>query len=207
METARWTEPWFEKLKALNNPADKALIDYGNGLLAQAGNMAPPPTSVPPASNPPTSGGVGSSGVKRDPRAGPVLPSGYVNPCPAGRISPYSGDDGCDIHAPVGTPVFAVKGGVVVYNDPSGHSAWEGPGNHTGAVRIRHDDGTYGWYAHLSSRNLDLKPGMRIPAGALIGGVGTANSVPHLHISIFYSPGGDSGGFMAPFTLADKFRG
>ncbi|MEQ8189258.1 MAG: M23 family metallopeptidase [Candidatus Eremiobacterota bacterium] len=128
--------------------------------------------------------------------------SGFVNPCPAGKLSPYKGDDGLDIHAPVGTPVYAAKDGVVVYNDPSGHSAWEGPGNDTGAIRIRHADGTETWYAHLSDRDTNLKPGMTVKAGQAIAKVGTANNVPHLHMSVFYSSGGDAGGFMDPFELA-----
>ncbi len=128
--------------------------------------------------------------------------SGFVNPCPAGKLSPYKGDDGLDIHAPVGTPVYAAKDGVVVYNDPSGHSAWEGPGNDTGAIRIRHADGTETWYAHLSDRDTNLKPGMTVKAGQEIAKVGTANNVPHLHMSVFYSSGGDAGGFMDPFELA-----
>lgn len=129
--------------------------------------------------------------------------SGFVNPCPGGKLSPYKGDDGLDIHAPRGTPVSAAKDGVVVYNDPSGHtSAWEGPGNDTGAIRIRHADGTEAWYAHLSGRDESLKPGMAVKAGQVIGKVGVANNVPHLHMSIFNSSGGDEVGFMDPFELA-----
>ena len=135
-----------------------------------------------------------------------VTHSGYTNPCPAGKISPYSGDDGLDIHAPVGTPVYAAKDGVIVYNDPAGHSAWEGPGNDTGAIRIKHSDGTETWYAHLSGRDESLKPGMTVKAGQEIGQVGTANNVPHLHMSIFYSSGGDEGGFMDPFEMAHMFQ-
>ncbi|OQA11778.1 MAG: putative peptidase [bacterium ADurb.Bin363] len=131
-----------------------------------------------------------------------VSPTGYVNPCPAGKLSPYKGDDGLDIHAPRGTEVYAAKDGVIVYNDPSGHSCWEGPGNDAGAIRIRHADGTETWYAHLSGREEYLKPGMPVKAGQLIGKVGTANNVPHLHMSVFYSSGGDEGGFMDPFELA-----
>jgi murein DD-endopeptidase MepM/ murein hydrolase activator NlpD len=133
--------------------------------------------------------------------------SGFVNPCPSGTLSPYNGDDGLDIHAPRGTPVMAAKDGVVVYNDPRGHTGdWEGPGNDTGAIRIRHADGTESWYAHLSDRDGNLKPGMTVKAGQVIGKSGVANNVPHLHMSIFYSSGGDAGGFMDPFEMAKMYE-
>lgn len=135
-----------------------------------------------------------------------VNKSGYINPCPTGKLSPYAADDGLDIHAPQGTPVYAAKDGVVVYNDAGGHSAWEGPGNDTGAIRIKHADGTEAWYAHLSGRNENLKPGDFVKAGTPIGNVGTANNVPHLHMSIFYSSGGDAGGFMDPFEMEAMFK-
>jgi len=131
---------------------------------------------------------------------------GFINPCPTGKISPYAGDDGLDIHCPQGTPVMAAKDGIIVYNDPSGHSCWEGPGNDTGVIRIKHNDGTETWYAHLSERDENLKPGTEILAGQIIGKSGTANNVPHLHMSIFYSSGGDEGGFMDPFEMADMFK-
>jgi murein DD-endopeptidase MepM/ murein hydrolase activator NlpD len=150
-------------------------------------------------------------GMQMAPGVSPVAPggpgpSGFVNPCPTGKLSPYAGDDGLDIHAPRGTPVYAAKDGVIVYNDPSGHSAWEGGGNDTGAIRIRHADGTESWYAHLSGRNEDLKPGMTIKAGQMIGNVGTANNVPHLHMSVFKSTGGDEGGFVDPFELEKMMK-
>jgi len=150
-------------------------------------------------------------GMQMAPGINPVAPggpspSGFVNPCPGGKLSPYAADDGLDIHAPRGTPVYAAKDGVIVYNDPSGHSCWEGPGNDAGAIRIRHADGTETWYAHLSGRNEDLKPGMTVKAGQMIGNVGTANNVPHLHMSVFYSSGGDDGGFMDPFELEKAIK-
>lgn len=138
---------------------------------------------------------------------GSVNLKGYANPCPSGTLSPYKGDDGLDIHAPRGTVVFATKDGFIVYNDAGGHTGnWEGPGNDTGAIRIKHTDGTESWYAHLSDRDITLKPGTFVKAGQVIGKVGTANNVPHLHMSIFYSSGGDEGGFMDPFELANLFK-
>jgi murein DD-endopeptidase MepM/ murein hydrolase activator NlpD len=115
----------------------------------------------------------------------------FKNPCPDGKFSPYKGDSGCDIAAPRGTPVYAARDGVIVYNDPKGHtSSWEGPGNDTCAVMIKHDDGTQTFYCHMSGRNTALTPGTKVKQGQYIGNVGVANNVSHLHFSIYKPPGG-----------------
>ncbi|WP_185908632.1 peptidoglycan DD-metalloendopeptidase family protein, partial [Streptomyces sp. WAC02707] len=81
---------------------------------------------------------------------------------------------GTDFAAPAGTPVAAVTAGSVVESDPS--SAY---GTN---VQIRHDDGTYTLYAHLSGKTVSA--GERVAAGGLIGYVGSTgtSSGPHLHL-------------------------
>jgi murein DD-endopeptidase MepM/ murein hydrolase activator NlpD len=115
----------------------------------------------------------------------------FKNPCPDGKYSPYKGDSGCDISAPRGTPVYAARDGVIVYNDPKGHTGkWEGAGNDTCAVMIKHDDGTQTFYCHMSGRNTALTPGTKVRQGQFIGNVGVANNVSHLHFTIYKPPGG-----------------
>jgi|GEM_PF-2465227 len=110
----------------------------------------------------------------------------HLNPVPGGRYIPYAADMGLDIAADRGYPVFSTMDGVVLYNSPSGHCIQRGPKDDQGAIRIRHSNGSDTFYAHLSGRNAALKPGMKIRQGEWLGNVGTANRVPHLHLSIFY---------------------
>jgi murein DD-endopeptidase MepM/ murein hydrolase activator NlpD len=110
----------------------------------------------------------------------------YLNPVPGGRYAPYAADMGLDIAADRGYPIFATMDGVVLYNSPAGHCRQRGPNDDQGAIRIRHSNGSDTFYAHLSGRNGSLKPGAKIRQGEWLGNVGTANSVAHLHLSIFY---------------------
>jgi murein DD-endopeptidase MepM/ murein hydrolase activator NlpD len=119
---------------------------------------------------------------------------------PYGYVRTYQGGapklhNGYDFGAPVGTPVFAVKEGVVVF--AQGNLL---PGKKTGnpendeygnQVIIQHEDGTWTQYAHLNkSRNSDgtvkflVQEGQRVKAGDQIGEVGKTGNVSgdsHLH--------------------------
>ncbi|MEU4340096.1 M23 family metallopeptidase [Nocardia sp. NPDC023852] len=86
---------------------------------------------------------------------------------------------GLDLAAPAGTPIYAVTGGTVV----KAGNAGDGYGYH---VRIRSADGTETIYAHQTAGSIRVKPGDRIPAGTVIGAVGsTGNSTGnHLHYEV-----------------------
>jgi len=110
---------------------------------------------------------------------------GYYAPVPgAYRISSRyqggfrstGGHSGIDFAAPSGTVVRAVVPGRVTFSGWSG-----GYGN---LVKVQHDDGTVGYYAH-HSRNA-VRPGMRVQRGMTLGYVGsTGNSTgPHSHFEI-----------------------
>ncbi|MFI9201740.1 M23 family metallopeptidase [Streptomyces sp. NPDC053048] len=80
---------------------------------------------------------------------------------------------GIDIHAATGTSVQAVGAGTIV------EAGWGGAyGNN---VVIKHNDGTYTQYAHLSS--LDVSVGQTVAPGQQIGLSGATGNVtgPHLH--------------------------
>jgi murein DD-endopeptidase MepM/ murein hydrolase activator NlpD len=85
-----------------------------------------------------------------------------------------------DLRAPVGTPAYAMDGGVVrfagKYSDGSG-----GPL----ALEIDHGDFVTR-YLHLS--RLDVPQGARVARGQQIGVTGLANS-PHLHADLWAVPG------------------
>ncbi|WP_191013620.1 M23 family metallopeptidase [Treponema zioleckii] len=96
------------------------------------------------------------------------------------RTSPISGKwllhKGVDLAAPVGTKVYATKGGTVILN---GYN--EIYGNH---VIIQHNNGMTSTYAHLS-KSLVTK-GQTVHGGAVIALTGNtgASTGPHLHFEI-----------------------
>lgn len=74
-----------------------------------------------------------------------------------------------DFVMPTGAPVLAARGGTV---------ACAGQG----AVFVRHADGTFGLYLHLSRSA--VAAGQRVEAGARLGESGSPGGIPHLHFSV-----------------------
>jgi hypothetical protein len=120
----------------------------------------------------------------------------------------YPGHHGADYPAPTGTPVKALKSGIVT-------RAMSLAGSYGKHVFIAHPGGIETRYAHLSA--FGVKPGDKVTGGAQIGRVGsTGNSTgPHLHFE--YRRGGrpvnpaglgvfDSGGMLPP-GLSAVFNG
>ncbi len=89
---------------------------------------------------------------------------------------------GIDIAAPSGTPVGAARAGTVTY---AGWSS-QGYGN---LVRIRHADGSEGWYGHFSS--ISVSVGQYVNQGERIGRVGSTgiSTGPHLHFEVHENNG------------------
>lgn len=88
---------------------------------------------------------------------------------------------GVDIIADHGKRIYAPVSGkiiLVVHDRPGSLS-----GN---AVKLAMADGTYFFYAHLSSFENGIEVGTRVKAGAVLGRVGsTGNSAgPHLHLEV-----------------------
>ncbi|MBT2487957.1 peptidoglycan DD-metalloendopeptidase family protein [Streptomyces sp. ISL-96] len=121
--------------------------------------------------------------------AAPSTGSGFTAPVSAGVTTPYrmaggswsSGyHTGVDFSASSGTPVKAVGAGTVV------SAGWGG--SYGNEVVIRHEDGRYSQYAHLSS--LAVSSGQSVGGGTQIGLSGsTGNSTgPHLHFEIRTGP-------------------
>ncbi|MFI2436483.1 M23 family metallopeptidase [Streptomyces sp. NPDC018693] len=88
---------------------------------------------------------------------------------------------GQDFAVPTGTKVYATSGGTVV--KAGGNGAGDGPA-YGNAVVIKHSNGVYSQYAHLS--RIHVKAGQVVKAGQLIALSGnTGNSSgPHLHFEI-----------------------
>src|SRR5690606_17843630 len=92
---------------------------------------------------------------------------------------------GQDFAVPVGTPVLAASAGTVVKAGPNG--AGDGPA-YGNAVVLKHANGKYSQYAHLS--RIDVKIGQKVAAGqriALSGNTGNSTG-PHLHFEIRTTP-------------------
>ncbi|WP_425832125.1 peptidoglycan DD-metalloendopeptidase family protein [Streptomyces fractus] len=92
---------------------------------------------------------------------------------------------GQDFAVPTGTPVRAVGAGTVVYT-----GCGDGFGNQ---VVLRHADGYYTQYAHLS--RIGVSVGDRLDAGETLGLSGATGNVsgPHLHFEVRITPQFGSG--------------
>jgi len=57
-------------------------------------------------------------------------------------------------------------------------------------VIIEHEDGTYGWYAHLQKNGSKVKVGDKVKVGQVIGKSGNTglSYAPHLHFEVFRYP-------------------
>jgi murein DD-endopeptidase MepM/ murein hydrolase activator NlpD len=92
---------------------------------------------------------------------------------------------GQDFAVPVGTPVKVAGSGTVVKAGPNGGGDGPAYGN---AIVVKHANGTYSQYAHLSK--IKAYVGQKVVAGqqiALSGNTGNSSG-PHLHFEIRTTP-------------------
>ncbi|WP_432128900.1 transglycosylase family protein [Streptomyces sp. bgisy082] len=124
------------------------------------------------------------------PRPAPAAEVHYSAPVSAGIGTRYgkpgsswsSGyHTGVDFPVPTGTSVKAVAGGRIV------SAGWAGAYGYQ--IVLRHDDGRYSQYAHLSA--LTVREGQRVTAGQRIARSGSTgnSSGPHLHFEVRTGPG------------------
>ncbi len=111
-----------------------------------------------------------------------------------------------DIAMPIGTDIFAARGGVVF--DVAGHHYRGGLDKErdmpsANLIRILHDDGTYAIYAHLNWNSIRVKPGDRVSRGQYIAESGNTgySTGPHLHFAVVRNTG------MKIESVPVKFRG
>ncbi|MFF0448861.1 LysM peptidoglycan-binding domain-containing M23 family metallopeptidase [Streptomyces sp. NPDC004609] len=124
-------------------------------------------------------------------QSAPQAGGGYTAPVASANIStPYRASGsmwssgyhtGVDFTASTGTSIRSVGPGTVV------SAGWSG--SYGNEVVIKHTDGTYSQYAHLSS--LSVSSGQSVSGGQQIGLAGsTGNSTgPHLHFEVRTGPG------------------
>lgn len=91
----------------------------------------------------------------------------------------YSGHNGDDYAAPVGTPVYAADEGTITYEGWGDNHSWMGKA--AGICVLIHNGGIYSGYAHLS--RTVVNKGQKVTKGQLIGYVGNTGLAtgPHLH--------------------------
>ncbi|MCA9604429.1 MAG: M23 family metallopeptidase [Myxococcales bacterium] len=152
----------------------------------------------------------------RTPAPGPNAVPDAVSPLPVGfapgstygvRVSPRTGrrtfHAGADFLAPRGTPVFAVRGGVVehVTENTTGRTRFGGYGR---AVVVYHPDvERWSFYAHLDST--DVEEGQLVEAGERLGTVGNSSNrrfrdMPtHLHFEVRSAGPGGRSPFPGPY--------
>jgi murein DD-endopeptidase MepM/ murein hydrolase activator NlpD len=112
--------------------------------------------------------------------------TGGVSPVPGAVVGAHFGEygswsryhTGLDFRAAYGTPIRAVKSGVVLYAGNSGDWA----GNH---VAIKHGDGKTTMSSHMSS--MAVHAGQTVQAGQVIGRVGETGRAfgAHLHFELY----------------------
>ncbi|MFH0172762.1 transglycosylase family protein [Streptomyces cacaoi] len=157
-------------------------------------------TKAPSATKPRTEKPKTSSGAKESKPAkstktkdtGGKTQTGHslVSPVSASTGTPYHATGsswskgyhtGVDFPVPTGTSVQAVKAGEVVSAGYAGSFGYQ--------VVIRHADGRYSQYAHLSA--ISVRDGQSVSGGQRIGRSGsTGNSTgPHLHFEVRTGPG------------------
>ncbi|MCX5368870.1 M23 family metallopeptidase [Streptomyces sp. NBC_00015] len=144
-----------------------ASVVLGSGVASAAAPAAAPAAAKTAAS--------AASWI--DPVKKYTLSAGYAQ---AGAMwqSTHSGQD---FAVPSGTKVMAAHGGTVV--KAGGNGAGDGPA-YGNAVVIKHANGVYSQYAHLSS--IHVKVGQIVKTGqkiALSGSTGNSSG-PHLHFEI-----------------------
>ncbi|MEP1446468.1 MAG: M23 family metallopeptidase [Paraglaciecola sp.] len=94
-----------------------------------------------------------------------------------------------DFAMPIGTPVHAARGGVVI--DLVAHNSLGGANRHyaqyANYVVILHDDDTTGEYYHLKQNGVAVTLGERIAKGQKIAYSGNTgfSSLPHLHFAVY----------------------
>jgi murein DD-endopeptidase MepM/ murein hydrolase activator NlpD len=94
-----------------------------------------------------------------------------------------------DFAADIGTPVLAARAGTVMQVESDFSKAGlkqEKYGGRANFVRILHDDGSMGLYAHLATNGVLARVGQRVSAGQQIGLSGNTGFTtgPHLHFAL-----------------------
>lgn len=141
------------------------------------------------------------------PANGQALPFTYALPVPEQGLRIDQADGGkyshnnaenrhaLDFAAPLGTPVFVARDGLVMQaeNDHADLPPGQKPpqGARPNFVRILHTDGSMALYAHLKQGSIVVQPGQQVGKGDRLGSVGNSghSTAPHLHFVVQINTG------------------
>jgi len=103
--------------------------------------------------------------------------------------STHQGKNALDFTMPIGTPITAIRDGVVIKVVEGNSKSCKTPDcqQFNNYITIYHEDGTFAEYAHIKKDGAIPNPGDRVKQGEVIGYSGNVgySSGPHLHLEIF----------------------
>ncbi|MFI5875324.1 transglycosylase family protein [Streptomyces sp. NPDC051445] len=189
-----WQGLYAANRKTIGGDPDLIIPGQRLSLSDRADAASRPPSTKHRTEKPKTSPGAKKSKPARSTRSrdddSPSTGHALVSPVGAGTGTPYHATGsswskgyhtGVDFPVATGTSVKAVGAGEVV------SAGWAGSFGYQ--VVIRHADGRYSQYAHLSA--ISVRDGQSVGGGQRIGRSGsTGNSTgPHLHFEVRTGPG------------------
>ncbi len=110
----------------------------------------------------------------------PTYSGFYLRPIVGGiKSQSIHGNNGVDLAASIGTPIFASADGKVIVSRIGGYN-----GGYGTYVVISHSNGTQTLYAHMSRNNVSV--GQAVTQGQTIGAVGSTgkSTGPHVHFEV-----------------------
>jgi murein DD-endopeptidase MepM/ murein hydrolase activator NlpD len=110
--------------------------------------------------------------------------------CPPNPAWGHHGKYAYDFQMPIGTPIHAMRDGIVIFTEDRYTDNDHTPGHENGAW-VEHPDGTVSNYLHMTQSSVVVAVGMAVAAGDLLGFSGNsgASDRPHLHVEAFATRG------------------
>jgi murein DD-endopeptidase MepM/ murein hydrolase activator NlpD len=110
--------------------------------------------------------------------------------CPPNPAWGHHGKYAYDFEMPIGTPVHAMRDGIVIFTEDRYEDSDHMSGHENG-VWVEHADGSVADYLHMTQSSVVVVVGTAVQAGDLLGFSGNsgASDRPHLHVEAFASRG------------------
>jgi murein DD-endopeptidase MepM/ murein hydrolase activator NlpD len=110
--------------------------------------------------------------------------------CPPNPAWGHHGKYAYDFQMPIGTPIHAMRDGIVIFTEDRYTDNDHTPGHENGAW-VEHADGSVANYLHMTQSSVVVVVGTAVQAGDLLGFSGNsgASDRPHLHVEAFATRG------------------